>query len=160
IALLLYGITFAAVAQTMHPVGNIFKPLASPADSVYNVSMLMLAICAAIFLVVGGLLTYAVIRFRRRGDTTREPAQVYGSTRIEIAWTVLPILIVLVLSMATAHSVIEVQNKRMPADALNVTVIGHQWWWEFRYPDLGIVTANELHVPLNTVAKPKVTALR
>jgi cytochrome c oxidase subunit 2 len=51
--------------------------------------------------------------------------------------------------MATARAVIEVQNKRTPADALQVTVIGHQWWWEYRYPALGIVTANELHVPLN-----------
>src|SRR5262245_44515031 len=93
IALLLYSISAAAMAQSLHPIGNIFKPQATPADSVYRVSMLMLAICAAIFLVVGGLLTYAIIRFRRREDNTREPAQVYGSTRIEIAWTVLPILI-------------------------------------------------------------------
>ena len=52
------------------------------------------------------------------------------------------------------------QNKRMPADALKVTVVGHQWWWEFRYPDLGIVTANELHVPLSTDAKAAHTSLR
>ena len=151
----------AAMAQTVHPIGNIFKPRATPADSVYNISLLMLAVCAAIFVVVAGLLTFAIIRFRRRNaDHGREPAQVYGSTRIEIAWTVLPILIVVVLSMATARTVIEVQNKRLPADTLKVTVIGHQWWWEYRYPEFGIVAANELHVPVSTVAKPRVTALR
>src|SRR5262249_40975495 len=127
----------------------------------FNVSMLMLAICAGIFIVVGGLLAFSIVRFRRRKmDDGREPAQVYGSNRIEIAWTVIPILIVLTLGMATARAVVEVQNKRMPADALKATVIGHQWWWEIRYPDLGIVTANELHVPLSTTAKPAVTALR
>jgi cytochrome c oxidase subunit II len=123
--------------------------------------MLMLAICAGIFLVVGGLLAFTIVRFRRRNtDDRHEPVQVYGSNRIEIAWTVIPILIVLVLSMATARAVIEVQNKRMPASALKVTVVGHQWWWEFRYPELGISAANELHVPLSTAAKPAVTALK
>jgi len=138
-----------------------FKPQATPADSTYNVSMLMLAICAAIFLVVGGLLAFPVVRFRRRKvDDSREPAQVYGSNRIEIAWIVIPVLIVIVLSMATARAVVEVQNKRMPANALKVTVVGHQWWWEIRYPDLGIVTANEVHVPLSTAAKPATTSLK
>lgn len=159
----LVGFFFATAAfgEKLYPVANMFKPRATPADSVFNVSMLMLAICAAIFAVVGGLLTFTIVRFRRRRiEDSREPAQVYGSTRIEIAWTVIPVLIVLALGMATARAVVEVQNKRLPTDALKVTVIGHQWWWEFRYPDLGIVTANELHVPLSTAAKPEVTALK
>jgi cytochrome c oxidase subunit 2 len=147
--------------QNVHPIANMFNPQATPADSVYNVSMLMLAVCASIFLVVAGLLAFTVVRFRRRKmDDGSEPAQIYGSNKIEVAWTVIPVLIVLVLSMATARSVVEVQNRHMPADALRVTVIGHQWWWEFRYPSLGIVTANELHVPLSTAAKPTTTALR
>src|SRR5262249_20252790 len=99
------------------------------------------------------VLTFTIIRYRRKKDEAGEPAQVYGSNRIEIAWTVLPVLIVVVLTMATARAVVEVQNKSMPADALQVTVIGHQWWWEIRYPGLGIVTANELHVPLSTATK-------
>src|SRR5260370_4135364 len=158
---LLFVMAVVVCAQGVHPVANMFHPKATPADSVYNVSMLMLAICAAIFLVVGGLLTFTIVRFRhRKMDDTREPAQVYGSNKIEVAWTVIPVLIVIVLSMATARAVVEVQNKRIAADAVPVTVIGHQWWWEFRYPKLGIVTANELHVPLSMAAKPAVAALR
>ena len=157
---LLFWTTTVAFGQSVYSIADMFKPRATPADSIFNVSILMLAICAAIFVVVGGLLTFTIVRFRRRKvDDNREPAQVYGSTRIEIAWTVIPVLIVLALGMATARSVVEVQNKRIPADALKVTVIGHQWWWEFRYPELGIVTANELHVPLSTTTKSTVTAL-
>jgi cytochrome c oxidase subunit 2 len=90
---LLFAMAAFAYGQSVHPVANMFKPLTTPADSVYNLSMLMLAICAGIFLVVAGLLTFAIIRFRRRKtDDGREPAQVYGSNKIEIAWTVIPIL--------------------------------------------------------------------
>jgi cytochrome c oxidase subunit 2 len=149
-----------ALGQTVHSVGNIFDPQATPAESVYHLSLLVVAVCAAIFLVVAGLLTFTIVRFRRKTDDGHEPAQVYGSNRIEIAWTVIPILIVLVLTMATARVVVAIQNKRVPADALHVTVIGHQWWWEIRYPELGITTANELHVAVSTAAKPTLTLLK
>jgi cytochrome c oxidase subunit 2 len=119
-----------------------------------------MAVCAAIFLVVAGVLTYTIVRFRRRAEDRREPAQVYGSDRIEIAWTVIPILIVFVLTMATARIISAIQDKQAPADALQITVVGHQWWWEIRYPALGIVTANELHVPVSTTAMPALAFLK
>lgn len=159
----LFGSCFAAVcgaqAQQVHSIGNIFRPLGDSADSVFKVSVLTLSICGAIFVVVGGLLTYAVLRFRSRGDEGTEPAQVYGSNQIEIAWTVIPILIVFVLTMSAARVTSSIQDKREPADAVKATVVGHQWWWEIRYPDLGIVVANELHIPLNTKTNPKYTFL-
>jgi len=156
------ALSTVAAAQELHPVGNIFNPQGTPAESVYRLSLLVIAVCAAIFLVVAGLLTFTIMRFvrRRNADDNREPAQVYGSNRIEVAWTVIPILIVVVLTMATARAVVTIQNKRVPADALHATVIGHQWWWEIRYPDLGIVTANELHVPVSSVDRPTLTFLR
>jgi len=157
---LCFAMSVVAFGQTIHPVGNIFKPQAAPAESVYHLSLLVLTVCAAVFLVVAGLLTFTIVRFRRKADDGHEPAQVYGSNRIEIAWTVIPVLIVFVLTMATARVVTAIQNKRAPADALLVTVIGHQWWWEIRYQDLGIVTANELHVPVSTAAKPALTFLK
>jgi cytochrome c oxidase subunit II len=161
LAFLLFATAAFALGQSVYPVANMFKPKATPADSIFNISILMLAICAAIFLVVGGLLAFTIVRFRRRKtDNGSEPVQIYGSNRIEIAWTVIPVLIVVVLSMATARTVVEVQNKRIPPDALKATVVGRQWWWEIRYPDLGIVTANELHVPQSTVVKPAHTFLK
>ena len=123
--------------------------------------LLVLAICAGIFLVVGGLLAYTVVRFRRRpGDEGHEPPQIYGSNQLEFAWTVIPIVIVFVLFLATARTIYDVQGAVPPADALNVTVVGHQWWWEIRYPELGIVTANELHVPVSEPDKARPTFLK
>lgn len=146
--------TAVAFGQGDHPVGNIFNPQATPAESIAHLSVLVLSVCGAIFLIVGGLLAFTLVRFRDRGNDGHEPAQVYGSNRIEVAWTVIPFLIVFVLSMATARVVIAIQNKAVPPHALQVTVIGHQWWWEIRYPELAIVTANELHIPVSSLAKP------
>lgn len=142
------------------PSTSIFAPQATPARSVYGLSLLVLGICAAIFLVVGGMLAYAVVRFRhRRGFTVREPAQIYGSNQIELSWTVIPILIVIVLFLASARVIFVNQSVQKPAHTVDVTVIGHQYWWEYRYPKLGVVTANELHIPVVSKQSPAPTYL-
>ena len=142
----------AAADPTLIP--SIFSPESVPAHSIHHVSLLVLAISAAIFIVVVGLLAYAVVRFRRRpNDDGREPPQVYGSNPVEVAWTTVPFLIVVVLALATARVIQEVQNAPRPESALDVQVIGHQWWWEIRYPKLGVLTANELHVPVSSPEK-------
>ena len=92
-------------------------------------------------------------------DADREPPQVYGSTQIELAWTIVPILIVIVLFLATARVIHAVQDASQPPGAIEVTAIGHQYWWEFRYPKLGVVTANELHIPVSDPANPTPTFL-
>lgn len=112
-------------------------------------------------MVVGGLLTVALFRFRaRKSDPSGEPAQIYGSTQIELAWTVIPLLIVVVLFLTTARVIFGIQDAPKPAAALDVTVIGHQFWWEFRYPKYGVVTANELHIPVSSKAAPQPTFLK
>jgi len=129
---------------------SIFAPESAPANSIFHLSLFVLGITGGIFVVVGGLLTWALIRFRARGDDTREPPQIYGSTQVELAWTVVPILIVVVLFLTTARIIFAIQDAPEPKSALDVTVVGHQFWWEFRYPKFGIVTANELHVPVGS----------
>jgi cytochrome c oxidase subunit 2 len=102
-----------------------------------------------------------VIKFRDKGkDDDTEPPQVYGSTQIELAWTVVPVIIVVVLFLTTARFIFAIQDPQKPKDAVDVTVVGHQFWWEFRYPKLGIVTANELHVPLSDPNHPTPTFLK
>ena len=166
VLVLLAGILLAAglcVANTPtdHPVPSIFEPHSTPAESIRHLSYFVLGITGLIFLVVFSLLSYAIVKFRNRvADSKREPAQVYGSTQIELAWTVIPILIVVVLFLATARVIHAIQDAPKPARRVEVTAIGHQFWWEFRYPGLGIVTANELHVPVSDPAQPTPTFLK
>src|SRR3984957_5330701 len=151
----------AAESPGSNRIPSIFKPHSTPAESIYHLSLFVLGITALIFLVVFSLLSYVVVKFRgRAADGGREPAQVYGSTQIELAWTVIPILIVVVLFLATARVIHAIQDVPKPSTAVEVTVIGHQFWWEFRYPALGIVTANELHIPVSDPAHPTPTFLK
>src|ERR1700730_800590 len=144
-----------------NPIPSIFEPHSTPADSIYHLSHFVLSITALIFLVVFSLLSYVIVKFRgRTADMEREPAQVYGSTQIELAWTVITILIVVVLFLATARVIHAIQDAPKPSTAVEVTVIGHQFWWEFRYPAFGIVTANELHIPVSDSAHPLPTFLK
>jgi cytochrome c oxidase subunit II len=137
---------------------NIFKPESTHAHSIFHLSLFVLTITAVIFVVVFSLIAYAVIKFRKRSDDDgREPAPVYGSNQIELAWTVIPVLIVLVLFLATARVIHAIQDARKPPGAIEVTAVGHQFWWEFRYPALGVVTANELHVPTSDPSHPTPT---
>ena len=134
---------------------SVFAPLSGHASEIHRYSLFVLGITGAIFLVVFTLLAVAVFRFRRRpGDDDAEPPQVYGSLQVEVAWTVIPVLIVIVLGLTTARTVFQIQDRPKPPGALEVTVIGRQWWWELRYPSLGIVTANELHVPVSDGSRP------
>jgi cytochrome c oxidase subunit 2 len=147
---------------------SIFDPVSPPAESIRNLSVLVFAITAFIFIVVEGILIYSIVRFRRRTATSMtpsadatglaeaEPPQVYGSKPIEIAWTAAPALIVFVLVLVSARTLWEVNVPPPPPRAgdntLFVTVIGRQWWWEYTYDhyngrELGFTTANELHVP-------------
>ena len=151
----------SAFAQGPQATPSILAPSSTAAHEIYGLSQFVLLITGAIFVVVAGLLAFVVIRYRaRETDALHEPAQIYGSTQVELAWTVIPVLIVVVLFLTTARIIFAIQDAPKPASALDVTVIGHQFWWEFRYPKLGIVTANELHVPVSTPAAPQPTFLK
>ena len=157
VLVLLAGVLFAAglcLADSPkdNSVSSIFDPRSTNANTIFHLSNFVLAVTAIIFTVVFALLVYLLVKFRTRGASVNsEPTQVYGSTQIELAWTVIPVLIVLVLVLATARVIHAIQDAPKPPSAMDVTVIGHQFWWEFRYPEQGVVTANELHIP---VGKP------
>jgi cytochrome c oxidase subunit 2 len=137
---------------------SIFAPVSTPAFAIRDLSFFVLGITAVIFLIVAGFAAYTLIRFGRRPTNPEiEPAQVYGSTQIELAWTVVPFLIVVVLFLVTARYVWGIERRAQPPDALEITIVGNQWWWEIRYPKLGIVTANEIHVPVSDATRPALT---
>jgi cytochrome c oxidase subunit 2 len=154
-----------------------FNPASPSAESIRSLFILVLAITGAIFVIFQGVLLYSIARFGRsrppspveekgkggkgesedgRSPATTEPPQVYGSMPIEIAWTVAPILICFLLFLILARTEYDVRvtppEPRPDDHTLFVTVIGHQWWWEYVYDkydgnDVGFITANELHVP-------------
>jgi cytochrome c oxidase subunit 2 len=98
-----------------------------------------------IALVVSVLLTWVVVRYRERPGGP-VPRQTRGYTLLEISWTIAPALVLLVIAIPTVQVIFRTQTPAEPG-ALEVVVRGRQWWWEFRYPTLGVVTANELHLP-------------
>ena len=104
-----------------------------------------------------GALLYSLIRFRRRpGDPL--PAQIHGHTGLEIAWTIIPTILILVLGVWSVVTLFELEPPPASANTLEVTVTGHQWWWEFEYQDADgsgrfINTANELVVPVGKPGK-------
>src|SRR6266852_618216 len=119
VAVLVAGVLLAAGLCTAAPQDNsvpsIFDSHSTPADSIRHLSHFVLGITGLIFLVVFSLLSYVVVKFRRRvADAEREPAQVYGSTQIELAWTIIPILIVVVLFLATARVFTRSRTRRGP----------------------------------------------
>src|SRR5579883_3259186 len=115
------------------------------AQTIVGLAYVNLAICLLFLLVVVGLVAYVAYRFRYRpGDG--EPVQVEGNSKLEVAWTVVPALLFTVLAVGTGLVMQEVNppvGKRRP----DVIVIGHQFWWEYQYPKLGVITANELYLP-------------
>jgi len=141
---------------------SIFNPASTPAAEIHRLSLFVIAICLAIFLVVFSLIVYSTIKFRKKADDNQEPPQIYGSNQVELAWTVIPILIVVVLFLAAARVIHAVEDAQFPPNTIEVTATGHQFWWEFQYPASAqircpgrsdstspcITTANELHVPV------------
>jgi cytochrome c oxidase subunit 2 len=149
------------LAQGPQKIPSTLAPASSSAHQIFDLSLFVISITGGIFLVVGGLLAIALFRFRaRKSDSPVEPAQIYGSAQIELAWTVIPILVVVVLFLTTARIIFIIQDAPKPNAALDVTAIGHQFWWEFRYPKYGVVTANELHIPVSSKTAPQPTFLK
>ena len=147
---------------------SMFDPASPGADSIRNLALLVLAITGFIFILVEGVLFYAILRFRHDPATGKEPPQVYGSKPIEIAWTAAPALIVFVLVMVTIRTLWRSTRAPQPQPGdhtLFVTVVGHQWWWEYRYDhydgkELGFTAANELHIPASAKGVPRPVYLR
>jgi cytochrome c oxidase subunit II len=106
---------------------------------------LLIWLGTAVFVIVTALLVYALFRFRARPGQ-QMPEQVHGNTTLEILWTAIPALVLVFIAVPTVRAIFKTQAAA-PAGALEVEVMGHQWWWEFRYPQYNIVTANELYIP-------------
>ena len=151
-ALVLAALAVAACGVTPQ---TILEPTTEAARASHWLFMVVFWAGLAVFVIVEGALLYTIVRYRRRrGDSL--PAQTHGNLKLEIGWTIAPTILVVLLAALTVP-VIFANAQEPEDDALRVEAIGHQWWFEFRYPDLGVVTANELHLP---VGKPAAIILK
>lgn len=165
--LLLPSLAFAAPKGS----GDWLNPYAPVAKEISTLYGYVYYVAIAVFVIVEGLILYASFRYRLRPGTERKIIpQVHGNTMLEITWTAIPAIIVAALFVMTFNVMVDIQNGptsgttgqsqshvvhnaeltlagQAPAGALQVIAIGHQWWWEFRYPELGITTATMMHVP-------------
>jgi len=124
---------------------RVFEPDSPQARAIFNLGVICAVILGVIYVVVGGLIVFALMRFRWR-EGAPDPRQVAGNKRIEIVWTAIPFVIVVALFVLTARTMTIADPPPPPQPDL--VVVGHQWWWEFRYPKTGVITANEIHIPL------------
>ncbi|PKB70443.1 MAG: cytochrome c oxidase subunit II [SAR202 cluster bacterium Io17-Chloro-G6] len=127
-----------------------FGPVAQRQLDLFNVTLWMMVI---VFVLVEGVLLYAIIRYRKRPGQPK-PLPLHGNTTLEITLTIIPTILVLGLGIWSISTLFYVEEPPDSApEALHVNVTGHQWWFEFEYPDAGsgkhIITANELRIPVD-----------
>lgn len=147
---LLIGVAAAACGTADQP-QNTLKPEGPQANQLDNLFRPVFWIAVAVFFLVTGLVAFIVVRFRDKGEGDQTaPEQIHGNARLEIGWTILPAVLLAVIGFFTVATVFDINRQPEGPDVLQVTVIGHQWWWEYQYPDSGVVTANELHIPVDT----------
>jgi cytochrome c oxidase subunit II len=137
----------AMLASALVPV---LDPMSPNAAAIRSIFLVVLLISLAIFVVVVSLIGLSLVRFRSTGEVL--PKQAFGSHVAEIFWTLPPLFIVLSLGVASArliYSISAVPSRQLsPTQPADIVVVGHQWWWEVRYPRAGAITANEIHVPI------------
>jgi cytochrome c oxidase subunit 2 len=120
-------------------------PIARKQDGLWN---LVFGVAVGVFVLVEAILVLVLVKFRARPDDTTVPKQTHGNTRLEVLWTVIPALVLAVIAVPTVQLIFELADT--PEGALEVRVVGKQYWWEFEYTGdegRGVVTANELVIP-------------
>jgi cytochrome c oxidase subunit 2 len=134
----------------------VFDPRSRRAAPIVDLTWFVLVLVALVFLLTEGALLAFVFRYRHRGEPG-EPRQIRGHRRLEVAWTVLPALLLAVVFALTVRAMRAVDAAGEPG--LTIQVTGHQWWWEYRYPGQGVVTANELHIPAGQDVRLELTSV-
>ncbi len=138
-------LSFVAVSKNeMDSPSSIFNPQAPHAEAISSLFVITLIVCAVIFLIVLGIVIYSLVKFRWR-EGEKDPHQFAGHTTVEIIWTAIPFVIVILLFGLTVKAMQKADPPKPPEP--DIIVIGKQWWWEIQYPKSGIVTANEIHIP-------------
>jgi cytochrome c oxidase subunit 2 len=135
---------------------NTLRPRGSAAETIDNLfnPVLIVSVIVGVFILVA--VVFVAVKFRHRPGEREDVPQVHGNTRLEVAWTIIPALILAVIAVPTVRTIFDLDEE--PADAMVVEVIGKQWWWEFRYPDQKIVTSTELYIPVGQDVRLELSA--
>jgi cytochrome c oxidase subunit 2 len=149
------AVFLAACGQQSYP-ESIFHQRTDVNRDVDYLFKILIYAGTAVFIFVEGILVWTLIKFRKRPGQP-EPVHVHGNTTLEIAWTVIPLVILILIAIPTVRTIFRTQATAR-SDALQVEVIGHQWWWEFRYPQYQITTANELYLPIGRTVNFSMTS--
>jgi cytochrome c oxidase subunit II len=136
---------------------NSLKPEGPQAHKIYNLFTPVFFISVVVGVLVLGAVVVFAVRFRYRAGKNENPKQIHGSTPLEIGWTIVPALILAAVAVPTIITIFDL-SKEPTGDVVNVTAIGKQWWWEFKYPEQDVVTANELVIPAGRPVKVNLTA--
>lgn len=126
---------------------SLFSPVNPQALSITHLAIIVFIVLAIILTLIISLVTYAVIKFRSRPGAP-EPPQLFGSSKMEKIWTIGPIIVVTFLFVLTLRTMTRSDPTPAPGQKPNLVVVGHQWWWYARYTKSGVVTANEIHIPV------------
>ncbi len=124
---------------------TLLKPSSPQADALSQISLLVLLIAILIFAVVAALVTWATFKYRERPGRTAP--QSTGNNKIEVLWTIPPVIILVVVFFFTVKTMHAVDPPSGDTNA-DIIITGHQWWWEVKYPASGVITANEIHIPV------------
>jgi cytochrome c oxidase subunit II len=130
------------------PSSNALDPQSPLARAIYDLGIVSSVIFALIFVIVTGAITFSIFRFRTRAGEP-DPRQIQGNRKVVIAWTIIPFLIVIFLFLITLSAMNRADPP--PAPSPDLVITGHQFWWQVDYPGSGVITANEIHIP---VGKP------
>jgi cytochrome c oxidase subunit 2 len=147
------GFALTACARDNFP-QNTLAPQGPQAEKIDHLFQPVFWIAAVVFFLVEGALVYFAIKYRHRPGRP-VPAQVHGNTRLEVTWTIIPAVLLAGIAVPTIATIFDLARK--PTNALEITVTGHQWWWEVEYPGSNMITANEVHIP---TGKPVYITLR
>lgn len=139
---------------------SMFAAAGPRAGEIVGLAAIVFGVGAVVFILVEVLLVVAIVRFRQR-SADELPVQTPGNLRLELAWTAIPFVVLIGIFFLTIRTMNAVASPLtvQAADALTIDVVGHQWWWEYRYPALGIVTANEVHIPVGRPVRLRISSV-
>jgi cytochrome c oxidase subunit 2 len=150
----LFSVMALVLAGCGEPFISALQPAGEVADMQYSLMLLSTAIMVLVIIVVTIIFVYVVIRFRqRKGEENKIPKQVEGSHKLEIIWTVIPIILLIILAVPTVKATFDLADvkpmnkEKRDKDTLVVNVRASLYWWEFEYPDYGVITSQDLVVP-------------